>query len=130
MNEITMFAIDKCHTVIDKIKNNEIKETSLNAFFSELSKLDYRTEYEKKIDYYIDIFLKGALERVERDPIYLTARNSDKYQNVRNIKKYADQLQSEHFVHVRKPFFEKYKIEYKKYINAIEPKEIMNAIKK
>ena len=130
MTQSTLFAIDKCLSIFDKIKNNELKETDLNSFFAELSKLDYRSDHEKKIDYYIDIFSKGCYEKKERDTIYITARNSERYENVRNVKKYADQLQSEHFVHVRKPFFEKYKKEYKKHLNAISPKEILNAIKK
>ena len=128
MTEQTLQSVNEFFIIWDKIKKNELPETDFNNFFLKLSKCDYRNEYEKRIDYYIEKFSSGAFRTEEIPEIEWTARNSPHSRNIKDVYYYCKLFLKEHFVHVQKPFWEKYKNSYRD-INAVTTKEISEIIK-
>ena len=117
MQEITKLARDKINSTFEKIEAGDLPETELKEIFSYLATFDYRNEYQKKVDYYIEIFAKGAMRSIPTDPKTQTATNSKKIIQKNDTKYYCELFIKEHFVHVQKEFWKKYKTEQKKHMN-------------
>lgn len=128
MNQISLLAVDKFFNTYEKIKNGELPCSEFKDLFQELANYDYRNEYEKKIDYYIEIFAGGAIRELKVD-----TDNSGRYKKaetkkVTDVAYYCKLFLKEHFIHVRKPFWPKYKKYYKNKFAVISPSKIMNFI--
>ncbi len=124
MLQVTLHAVDDFFRTWDKIKAGKISEYSLGILFKRLSKLEYRTEHEKKVDYYVKLFLSGP----------------------DHIDIHCNAFLKEHFKKVQAVFWKKYKYFYQKtliseikfedddensfsFLNAIDPKIILKTCK-
>lgn len=132
MTESTLHAMDVCYRTFDKIKAGDMPETDLTKIFLDLSLIDFRTEYEKKVQNYINTFIQGAM--IIKDVEVRTASNSDKTYKKQDIEYHCKLFIAEHWKHVQQEFWPKYKDEYKRvgYNNryAVAPSTILLFIKR
>lgn len=136
MRDTTKSAMQQCLKVFKDIEKGEFKEKGLSAFFKKLSNIDYRDEYETKVDFYIKTFATGAYRITETDPRTWTASNSRRNIEKPDVKYYCTKFLSEHFVHVQREFWKRYKNEmhihkiWNRYRSPISPKFILDTCKK
>jgi hypothetical protein len=111
----TIKTIDKLLATIEDIKAGKFPQYKLNEFLRKLSIIDYRNEYEKKVDYYIKIFAQGAVIEVPIDPKKWTAINSPKTEKKTDVIFHCKNFIKESFKYVQQPFWKRYKNEMDKW---------------
>jgi hypothetical protein len=112
MHENTLYAYDLFYKTKERIDKGEIPESELQSLFLKLSKLDYRTEGEKKIDIYLEQF-KGF-------------RSEEYFNDV------CENLSREKFKKVQEGFWKRYKDAYASRPEGsfmITPVAILNKVK-
>lgn len=130
LTQSTLQAFNDCYELFDEIKKDPSKQKELRSLFFTLSNIDYRTEYDKQLEYIISSFLSGAKIEKEIDSKYRTALNSPRTEIVTDIKYHCEYLLKSHYKYVQQPFWSKYKemVKMYNYPESISTKIIYDTI--
>jgi hypothetical protein len=111
LTDNTITAYDRFYTLSKQISENKASQSELKTLFTELSKLDYRTEHEKQVDFYIVAF--------------------SRMKNIENIETLCVNFAKEHYKYVQMEFWKKYKPLFKANKSGfmINPSIIMRYVK-